>query len=217
MGKKAVIFGASGMVGRQLLRVMIDSDDYKEIVIVMRTPFQFQHSKLTQIIADFSTIENHKQALQADAFFCCLGTTRKKTPDLKQYYQIDHDYPLKAAQIAKELGVKQYHLVSALGANAESKIFYSRTKGEVENDIISLQLPATYVYRPSLLVGKRKEKRLGEKVGEILLKMFNPLLFGKGKHWRSIKASQVAYKMYQNSLKPKDGIHIILSEDIKKG
>lgn len=217
MGKKAVIFGASGMVGRQLLRIMVDSDEYKQITVVVRKPLKFEHSKLTQIQADFTTLENFKNELQADAFFCCLGTTRKKTPDLKEYYQIDHDYPLKAANIAKELGVNQYHLVSALGANAESKIFYSRTKGEVENDIISLQIPATYVYRPSLLVGKRKEKRAGEKVGEIILKILNPILFGKAKHWRSIKATQVAYKMYQNSLKPKDGIHIILSEDIKKG
>lgn len=217
MGKSAVIFGATGLVGRQVLRLLIDSDEFKKVTIVVRKPFQFQHSKLTQLVSDFSSVESLKNELQSDVFFCCLGTTRRKTPDLKEYYQIDHDYPLKAAQIAKELNVEQFHLVSALGANAESKIFYSRTKGEVENDIIDLQLPATYVYRPSLLVGQRKETRRGEKIGAWLLKILNPLLIGKAKHWRSIKATQVAYRMYHNSLKPKPGVHILLSEDIKKG
>ncbi len=217
MGKTAVIFGATGLIGRQLLRLIIDSDEYNQVTIVVRTPFKFQHSKLIQLTGDLSTVEQLKEQLKADVYFCSLGTTRNKTPDLEEYYKIDHDYPLKAAQIAKELGVSQYHLVSALGANAESRIFYSRTKGEVENDIIAEQLSATYIYRPSLLVGKRKEARLAEKMAEVLMKIINPLLFGKAKNWRSIKATQVAYRMYQNSLKPKAGVHIILSEDIKKG
>jgi len=133
--------------------------------------------------------------IRADEVFISLGTTKKKTPDQNEYYRVDHDYPVLAASIAKENGARSVLLVSAIDANANSKIFYVRTKGEVEADIIALGFEHTYIFRPSILVGDRKESRPTERLFIGLFAMINPLLARSWRRYRSIKVKDLAAAM----------------------
>ena len=136
--KSAILFGASGLVGSSLLTQLLDHPGYDKVTIVVRKPLPIKHSKLIMIIGDYAALPGLKDQIRADDVFIALGTTKKKTPDQNEYYRVDHDYPVLAASIAKENGARSVLLVSAIDANANSKIFYVRTKGEVEADIIAL-------------------------------------------------------------------------------
>jgi len=149
-------------------------------------------------------------------FFCCLGTTKNKTPDLSQYRQIDHDYPIAVAEIAKKNGIGQYHFVSAIGANKNASAFYTKLKGETEDALKSVGLNALYIYQPSLLTGYRNDRRVMEAIAIAVMRVLNPLLFGSLKKYRSIPAYTVAMAMFKQSLKNQDGVFTYPSDQIKK-
>lgn len=193
--KSAVLFGASGLVGSSLLTQLLDHPGYDRIIIVVRKPLPIKHSKLIMIIGDYAALPGLKDQIRADEVFITLGTTKKKTPDQNEYYRVDHDYPVLAASIAKENGARSVLLVSAIDANANSKIFYVRTKGKVEADIIALGFEHTYIFRPSMLVGDRQESRPAERLFIGLFAMINPLLTGSWKRYRSIKVKDLAAAM----------------------
>ena len=131
--------------------------------------------------------------------FSAFLTTQKKTPDKKLYYQIDHDYPILATKLAKENGAKAVFLVSALGANAKSSIFYSKLKGETEQDIISLDLDHTYIFRPSMILGNRKENRPTEKIFIGIFKFINPIFLGSLSKYKGIEAADIAKAMVNSA------------------
>ena len=133
---------------------------------------------------------------------------------MDDYAKVDFDYPLQLAEMALANGMEQYHLVSALGANKDSANFYSKMKGETEDAIKLVGLPCLHIYQPSLLIGDRKEKRVGEKAFIIIMNFINPLLIGKLKKYRSIAAKTVAMTMFKNSLKTEKGIFIYPSDKI---
>ena len=193
--KSAILFGASGLVGYSLLTQLLDHPGYDKVTIVVRKPLPIKHSKLIMIIGDYAALPGLKDQIRADDVFIALGTTKKKTPDQNEYYRVDHDYPVLAASIAKENGARSVLLVSAIDANANSKIFYVRTKGEVEADIIALGFEHTYIFRPSMLVGDRKESRPAERLFIGLFAVINPLLRGSWKRYRSIKVKDLAAAM----------------------
>ena len=213
---KAVLAGASGLIGSNLLQILLDRDYYDEVVILMRNQLPLQHIKLTQIVVDFDRLDDHAGTITGHAFFCCLGSTNKKTPDLAVYRKIDHDYPVKLAQIALKNGVAQYHLVSALGANANASNFYTKMKGETENDIKKIGLPCLHIYRPALLTGERSEFRLAERIFTPIMKLIDPLLIGGLKKYRSIPAAAVASAMYNQSMNTDGGVFIHPSDEIKQ-
>jgi uncharacterized protein YbjT (DUF2867 family) len=216
MGKKAIIIGASGLIGSELLSVLLQSNAYTEVIALVRKSLNIQNQKLKEIITDFSNLSELKDQIKGDVVFCCIGTTKAKTPDLALYRKIDHDIPIEIAKIAEANQVKQYHLISALGANAKSPIFYNKLKGETEDDLKKLAIASIHIYQPSLLRGNRKEKRIGEKIALILFKFIDPLLFGSLKKYRSIKTDVIALAMYQQSLKEKQGIFTYPSDIIKE-
>lgn len=193
--KSAILFGASGLVGSSLLDQLLDHPAYDKIIIVVRKPLPIKHPKLLMLIGDYASLPDLKDQIRADEVFITLGATKKKTPDQNEYYRVDHDYPVLAARIAKENGARSVLLVSAIGANANSKIFYVRTKGEVEADIIALGFEHTYIFRPSMLVGERKESRPAERLFIGLFSIINPLLRGSWKRYRSIKVKDLAAAM----------------------
>jgi uncharacterized protein YbjT (DUF2867 family) len=129
MAKKAVVAGSSGLIGSHLLQILLEQAYYDEVLILVRKKIPLQHKKLTQLVIDLDQPETYKNELTGHAVFCCLGSTKKKTPDLGIYRKIDHDYPLLLAQLAKQNGVEQYHLVSSIGANINGVNFYTKTKG----------------------------------------------------------------------------------------
>jgi len=212
MGKKAIVAGATGLIGSQLLEILLAADTYDGVLILVRKKIDFTHPKLTQLVIDFDQIESHSASITGDAVFSCLGTTKKITPDRNTYYKIDHDYPLRLAKMAKANGVKQFHLVSAIGANPNSGTFYIKLKGETERDISALNFYSSFMYEPSMLTGREYETRFGEVFFEELFKIANHLLIGRWKKYRSISGVAVARAMYEQSLKDEPGKWIVQFE-----
>ena len=197
--KKAILYGASGLVGFYILENLLNNANYEQVIIVVRKELNIQHLKLKTLIGDFNTLPEVVKDIQVDEVFIALGTTQKKTPDKKLYYQIDHDYPILATKLAKENGAKAVFLVSALGANEKSSIFYSKMKGETERDIISLNLDHTYIFRPSMILGNRKENRPAEKVFIGIFKFINPIFVGGLSKYKGIEATDIAKAMINSA------------------
>lgn len=212
--KKVIIAGASGLIGSYLLRFLLEENSIGEVTALVRKPLDISHKNLVQRQISFDKPESFKEFITGDVLFCCLGSTRKKTPDQRDYRKVDYDYPLALAQLASQNQVQQFHIVSALGANPHSVNFYSRLKGEVERDIKVLNFRSIHIYKPSLLEGPRQEKRPLEKVAMKLMKIINPLLRGNLTKYRSIKAEIVALAMYKQSLKNSEGVFIYPSDKI---
>jgi uncharacterized protein YbjT (DUF2867 family) len=216
MCKKAIVVGASGLIGSELLTLLLADKEYDRVVALVRKPLQLVHAKLDQIAIDFDKLNDYAHLINGDALFCALGSTRKKTPDLAVYRKIDHDYPLELARIAVDQGIMQYHLISSIGANKDSTNFYTKMKGETEEDIKASGLEGLVIYRPSLLTGDRKEKRFAEGLIQSLSKLINPLLVGSVKKYRSIEAKTVAAAMVKLSKTEVKGIYVYESDDIVK-
>jgi len=214
MAKKAIIVGASGLIGSSLLDILLRESGFDEVLILVRKELSIEHSKLKQLVIDFDQLKNYTAEITCDAIFSCLGTTMKKTSDLTVYRKIDHDYPLQLAQIAKQNGVAQYHMVSSLGANVNASNFYLKTKGQIEEDLKRVGLTTLCIYQPAFLTGDRKEYRLAEKFLIPLMTLLNPLLMGNLKKYKSIAAKTVASAMYKQSLTKQEGIFIYPSDKI---
>jgi uncharacterized protein YbjT (DUF2867 family) len=215
MGKKAIVAGASGLIGSSLVKILLNDPAYSEVLALVRTPMEISNPKFNQIAINFDKLEDYAHLITGDVIFCTLGSTRKKTPDLSVYRKIDHDYPVKLAEIAVANGISQYHLISSIGANQDASNFYSKMKGETEADIKAVGLNGLVIYRPSLLTGNRKESRLAEGIMQGLSKIINPLLFGGLKKYRSIEAETVAESMAKLSLTEIKGIYVYESDDIQ--
>jgi uncharacterized protein YbjT (DUF2867 family) len=216
MAKKAVLAGASGLIGSHLLQILLEQAYYDEVVILVRKTLPLQHHKLKQLVVDFDQLQSYAKELKGDVVFSCLGSTKKKTPDLALYRKIDHDYPLLMAQIAKQNGVEQYHLVSSIGANKNSSMFYPKLKGETEADITTVGIPALHIYRPSFLAGDRGEKRPMEIFWVAVMKLLTPLFIGGWKKYRAINGATVAMTMYKQSLKNTTGVFVYESDKIEQ-
>lgn len=216
MNKKAIIIGASGLIGRELLSLLLEQSEFESVKIFVRKSLGIQNPKLFEIITDFSDLTSLSKSIDSEVIFCCLGSTKSKTPDLNQYRKIDHDYPLFFAEEGLKNGLEQFHLISALGANAKSSNFYTKMKGETEDDLKRLAIPSIYIYQPSFLSGNRTEKRPMEKFALSVMKLIDPLLVGSLKKYQSISAITVAKAMINESIKNKRGIFVHKSDQIKE-
>jgi uncharacterized protein YbjT (DUF2867 family) len=216
MSKRAIIIGASGLIGRELLSLLLEQAQFESVKIFVRKPLGIQHAKLIEILTDFSDLSTLSKSIESEVIFCCLGSTKSKTPNLIQYRKIDHDYPLFFAEEGLKNGLEQFHLVSALGANANSSNFYTKMKGETEEDLKLLNIQSTYIYQPSFLSGDRTEKRPLEKFALSIMKLIDPLLVGSFKKYQSISAITVAKAMINESIKNKRGIFVHKSDQIKE-
>lgn len=213
--KTAILLGASGLIGSSLLDILLNSEEYSSVVIFVRKEIFRNHPKLTQNIIDFDKPDSYARLVKGDDLFCCLGTTIKQAKTREAFRKVDYDYPVKFAATAKENGVKQYLLVTSIGANAGSSVFYLKTKGECEDSVRQINIPSTSVFRPSSLLGERKVVRPMEKVGEVVMKLFSFCLIGKLKKYRPIQASRVAQAMYTVAQATTEGFHIYESDKIQ--
>lgn len=191
--KTAIIIGATGLVGSTLVKQICENPTYSKVVLLLRKPLEINHSKLIQEVINFDNLDASK--IVGDDLFCAMGTTIRKAGSQEAQYKIDCTYPYEIGKIAKANGVKQYILVSAVGANADSSNFYLRTKGDLEKKIQSLGFQNFVSLRPSMLLGDRGEFRLGEKIGTVLSNLLSPLLFGSLRKYHGIEASDVAKSM----------------------
>ena len=210
--KTAIIIGATGLVGSTLVEQILENFAYSKVVLLLRKPLNISHSKLVQEVIDFDKPDASK--IMGDDLFCAMGTTLAKAGSKEAQYKIDCTYPFEIGKIAKANGVKQYILVSSLGANFQSSNFYLRTKGDLEQKIKSLGFQNFVSFRPSFLTGDRKEFRLGEKIGVVIAKILSPLMIGGFKKYRGIEASKVAKSMQELANQGLTGIHFIESDKI---
>ena len=193
--KKAIVFGATGFIGSQLLPLLLASADYDRVTIVVRRDPGLTDRKLVTLVGDLDSLPTLADRIDADDAFVAIGTTKAKTPDDVAYYRIDHDYPVRAAAAAQARGATGVFLVSAVGANAGSSVFYLRTKGETERDIIALGIPRTHIFRPSQLLGQREESRPLERFIIAAWPVVDWMLVGGARKYRGIAGAEVARAM----------------------
>lgn len=219
MSKKkytALILGSNGLIGTKVVNSLLNNESYSCVYTISRKPLAIVHPNLIQIIADYTNILSHISSIDIDHFYCCIGTTKRKTPDVNEYFKIDHDYPILVAKYLKNKGCSRMALISSIGANILSNQFYLKLKGQVEQSVITLNFDSTYILRPSLLLGKRKENRFLESVAQKLSPILNIICIGKLKNYQSIKAESVATAMVKLMLSNKLGIHIYQTQEIKE-
>lgn len=214
--KTALVVGATGLVGSELVSLLLNNDYYTKVKAVVRRELEVDDARLETIIADFDKLNQLGDKLAADHIYCCLGTTMKKAGSKDAFYKVDFHYPLEIAKLCQSYGAKQFFLVSAMGANIESKIFYNRVKGEIEVAISSVPFQGVNIFRPSLILGDRKEKRFGEKLAVIFSKILSPLLIGPLKKYKPIQASAIAVGMFKIAKQELNGFYIFESDQITK-
>ncbi|PCI01694.1 MAG: nucleoside-diphosphate sugar epimerase [Flavobacteriaceae bacterium] len=215
MKKTAIILGATGLTGSLLLEKLIEDTRYEQIVLISRTYIDNLPSKVSQHIGDLLDLSQFSEFFKADELFCCIGTTKDKTSDTDIYRKIDYGIPVAAASLCKQHNIPTFIVVSALGADKNSRVFYNRTKGAMETEVLEQGIDHTYILRPSLIVGQRKEPRMGEKIWKFILTFFQPLLQGKLKKYRMIYADTIAKAMIVLANSTDKNSQIIESDNIE--
>ncbi len=205
MGKVALLAGTTGLIGSQLLELLLKHDAYSSVVAISRKPLTTTHPKLNNIVCELAAIPTALQTVKADDVFCCLGTTMRKAKTKEAFRAVDYDAPLALAQVAKQNGAAKYLLVSALGANKNSSIFYNQVKGEVEEAISKIGFDSYHILQPSLLTGPRQEQRTGEEAAQTFYKIFGFLI---PKKYASIESIKVARALVAYAQQPDSGQHI---------
>ncbi len=212
MSKKAVVIGATGLVGKHLLEYLLEDDFYSAVTVYARKPLEKENPKLTQIIGDLLDDDFFGDCIEADHTFCCIGTTQSKTPDLSLYKNIDYGIPVRVAQMGLKGGMDKFLVISSMGANEKSHLFYPRVKGQMEKALRKMGIPHLHIFRPSLILGKRDEFRVGEKLGIFLYKIFGFLIPAK---YKGIQATTIARAM-QKIAKGNYSQTVYLSHEIQK-
>lgn len=195
----ALIAGATGLVGRHLIDLLVAAPEYERVIAVTRRPLEVEHPKLVAVIVGFSALDRLGESLQADDAFCCLGTTMQKAGSREAFRAVDHSAVLAFAWAAQRGGARRLFTVSAMGANAVSRVFYHRVKGETEEALQVLGFDTLGLFRPGLLRGKRDEYRFGERLAHVALAVAEPLLIGRLRKYRAVHAAAVARAMLRAS------------------
>jgi len=197
MSRTALVAGASGLVGGHLLQLLLSGDAYARVITLARRQLDVRHAKLDQRVLDLGALDAVADPPHVDDAFCCIGTTIKKAGSQEAFRRVDYDYVLAFARAGHRAGARQFLLVSALGADPASRIFYSRVKGEVEHAVRQLPYEGIQIFRPSFLMGERAEVRLAERIGVPVARALAPLLVGPLRRYRPIDAADVARAMVQ--------------------
>jgi len=190
-------------------------DQYEKVVIVTRKPIEFKHAKLIQKQIDFDLIESLKLDFKVDDVFCALGTTIKTAGSQDAFYKVDYTYVVNLGKWCDTHGVKRFLIVSAMGANSKSGIFYNRVKGEMESAVSQLKIPQKMIFRPSLLMGDRKEKRGGEKIAQVVMGGLGFLFVGPLLKYKGIHADVVASSMIKTAKQDLPGFKIYESGEMQ--
>jgi uncharacterized protein YbjT (DUF2867 family) len=214
LDKSIALFGATGLVGSECLRLLLDDGGFPRVISFTRRPLSVKpdgaadRPKLETHVLDFEQIERHGKALAVDQIVCTLGTTIRKAGSKQEFRKVDFDYPLAIARIALAQGARHFLLVSALGANVGSRLFYNRVKGELEAAILALPFRSHTIVRPSLLLGKRAEFRLGETIA-------GWLAFLMPENYKPVSAVAVAEALVASAREDRAGKRIIESAEIR--
>lgn len=213
--KTAILFGASGLVGGQCLHQLLEHPAYKKVISIGRRQLDIEHERLEQHVIDFDTLDAYKHLIQGHDLFCCLGTTMANAGNKEAFYKVDFTYVFQTASLAAKNGVNQILLVSSVGADPDSFIYYSKVKGEIEKAVKELSFWAVHIFQPSILVGDRQENRPAEKIGIGLTQTFDRITGGNllGKY-KPAKVEDVAKAMLRAAQKLEGGIWTYPSDHI---
>ena len=214
--KTALLIGSTGLIGSQLLELLLESENYDRVISFAKRDTNYQHPKLTQHLIDFDKPETYQDLVKGDDFFCTIGTTIKNAGSKNAFRKVDFEYPSQFAKLAKENNIKQFLIVSSLGADATSSNFYLKTKGDIEAFLKNSNFEHTAILRPSILLGNRTEFRLGEKIGTALMKFFSFLLIGNWKKYKPIQSKTVAKALLSIAQNKEKGFRIYESDAIER-
>ena len=213
----ALIAGASGLVGSHCLAKLLKAPEYTRVITLGRRPLPHDDPKLEQRVVDYDQLGLAGVDFpHADDVFCCLGTTMKQAGSEAAFRQVDFTYVLSVASLSLGSGARQFLLVSSLGASPQSRIFYSRVKGETEAAVVALPFEGRQIFRPSILVGERREHRTGESFGVTVMRGAAFALVGPLRKYRPIAAATVAEAMVRVALRAPRGINVYESDEIER-
>ena len=210
--KTAILAGATGLIGSKLLELLLNEDAYGRVVALSRKKLTVSNAKLLNIVVDFDNLQNYSSLLKGDDVFCCLGTTIKEAGSKDAFRKVDYDYPVSLAKTTHQEGALQFLLVSSLGANKNSSIFYNRVKGEVQEAVGKMEFEGLHIFQPSLLLGPRVRKRTGEYIGKAVMNTFG---FFIPKKYKAIESAKVARAMMTIANRQKRGTFIYESDELQ--
>jgi uncharacterized protein YbjT (DUF2867 family) len=216
MQKTALILGATGLVGSHLLDLLIKDPEYKQVLVVARKQVTNSSPKVVQLILNFDNLAEYKEKIKADDVFCCLGTTMKKAGTKEKFYQVDYTYIFNIARIVSENQADSFNLVTAMGADKNSAFFYNKVKGEIEEAVSTLRFKQINIFRPSMILGNRKESRPLEKAGQIVASLLSFVFVGPLKKYKAIDSQVIAKGMLKAVRLKVSGIKIYNSDEIAK-
>lgn len=211
--KKALVIGATGLVGRELVKILLEAPEYDAVNVWVRKSTDISHAKLSESIIDFDSLESYEVEGEVDHVYCCIGTTIKKAKTKEAFKKVDLEYPLALGRWAKKNDVSQFLVISSIGADPKSKVFYSRTKGQMEEGLRSLGLNGLKIFRPSLLLGDRDEFRLGEHVATVMSKWLPFMFWGPMNKYKPVQGTDVASAMYREAVRGSQETRIIGFEE----
>jgi uncharacterized protein YbjT (DUF2867 family) len=214
--KKALLAGATGLVGSELLKKLLESPVYEEVTVIGRRATGRSHPKLSEVVTDLDRMGEHAKSFAVDDVYCCLGTTIKKAKTQEAFRRVDYGYPSEMARLAASEGAERYLIISSIGAGERSPFFYSRVKGEVEAAVSAAGIPAVHIFRPSLLLGDREEFRFGERVGGWLWQALGFAMAGPLAKYRPIRAQLVAEAMLRAAQSDARGVQVYESDRIRR-
>lgn len=214
--RSALVLGSTGLIGSHLIEQLLDHPDYHRVVAPVRQRTAREHPSYAEAVVSFDRLEEHAGLFEVDDVFCCLGTTMRSAGSQENFRKVDQIYPMTAARIAFARGVRRFLLVSSLGANASSRNFYLRVKGETEEGVFSHAFDLVASFRPSMLLGARKEVRWKDRVLLPLLRVLSPVFAGPLRKYRPVDAACVARALYSFALTGDKGRHIIESDRIQE-
>lgn len=216
MISSALILGSTGLVGSHLLALLLEAPQYSEIRSLVRRPSGTLRPKLREHVVDFDRLSDAADAIRGNDVFCCLGTTIRTAGSSEAFRKVDLTYVVEGAGIALRNGASRFFVVSSIGANPKSSVLYGRTKGEMEATISKMPFQSIGILRPSLLLGERKEFRLGEKIGAVGMSLASFALQGPLRKFRAVQAADVAAAMLFLSRTNFQGVRIVESDEIQR-
>jgi len=216
MSRTALLAGATGLVGGHVLRLLLADPDSTPVTVLGRRPLATGHPKLVQHTVDFDRLAELTPFPRADDVFCCLGTTIKTAGSQDAFYKVDFTYVHELARLAVAAGARQLLLISSLGADPASRVFYSQVKGKVEDAVRALPYYGVHIFRPSLLLGERAEFRLGERLATVVAPVVSWALVGGLAKYRPIHAETVAQAMVRVAKERREGTRVYESDEIAR-
>jgi uncharacterized protein YbjT (DUF2867 family) len=214
MLRNALIVGATGLTGQSLISRLTKTDYYNSLHIIVRRPYALEHPKIKSYVVDFEKISEFKPEALIQDVYICLGTTMKKAGSKEEFRKVDYEYVVQIGKWAKNNKVERLAVISSIGASSRSKNYYLKAKGDMEDFLAGLNLPRLVILRPSLLLGKREEFRLAEKVSSVILKPLKNMMTGFLRKYKPVETSTVAEAMFRSLSSAEEGVTVMENEAI---